>query len=171
MCDPKVPEQNVNNELERPLRRAAHPTGDSLTRLSTTTLASILRATSITADSFKDEWEACGGKLKLQFVRNDVLDPRTKPSYRSPMCEKPGAGPTMDNTRCRIFARDETLSEFDTLVVNSGAHPRPANEFGREMVTAAEALTSSMKRLHGNKAVLVVRNTVPGHWDCTERWA
>ncbi|CAM9748091.1 unnamed protein product [Hapterophycus canaliculatus] len=38
------------------------------------------------------------------------------------------------------------------------------------MDAAAEALTSSMNRLHGaGKAVLIVRNTVPGHWGCTER--
>ncbi|CAB1111938.1 unnamed protein product [Ectocarpus sp. CCAP 1310/34] len=144
--------------------------GDSLTRLSTTTLASILRAKSLTADLYKDDWEACGGKVKLRFMRNDVLDTRTKPRYRSVRCEESVGGALVNNTRCRIFATDATLREFDTLVVNSGAHPRPAAEFGREMEASAKALTSSMKRLHGeDKAILVVRNTVPGHWGCTER--
>lgn len=120
---------------------------------------------------YKDDWEACGGKVKLRFMRNDVLDARTKPRYRSLRCEESVGGALLDNTRCRIFATDATLREFDTLVVNSGAHPRPAAEFGREMEASAKALTSSMKRLHGeDKAILVVRNTVPGHWGCTERW-
>lgn len=108
--------------------------------------------------------------MKLRFMRNDVLDARTKPRYRSLQCEESVGGEFLNNTRCRIFATDATLREFDTLVVNSGAHPRPAAEFSREMEAAAKALTSSMKRLHGeDQAILVVRNTVPGHWGCTER--
>ncbi|CAN0436265.1 unnamed protein product, partial [Ectocarpus fasciculatus] len=36
--------------------------------------------------------------------------------------------------------------------------------------TASEELTASMKRLHGDDALLIVRNTPPGHGDgCTER--
>ncbi|CAM9961222.1 unnamed protein product, partial [Scytosiphon promiscuus] len=37
------------------------------------------------------------------------------------------------------------------------------------MATASKVLTASMKRLHGGKAILMVRNTLPGHWECTER--
>lgn len=117
---------------------------------------------------FKDVWEACGGELKVSFMRSDCLDPRVAPNFVSGRCEE-FPGPTM-KSYCRIFGTDEILREFDTLVVNSGAHPRPADQFGREMDAAAEALTSSMHRLHGNdKAILVVRNTVPGHWGCNER--
>lgn len=138
----------------------------------TTTLASILRADGVSLDTFKDDWEACGGALKVRFMRNDFLDTRTSPRYKTLLCERGSAGgPTVNNTRCRIFATDETLGEFDTLVVNSGAHPRAAHEFGRQMDAASAALTKSMHRLHGkDKAVLVVRNTIPGHWDCTERY-
>lgn len=138
----------------------------------TTTLATVLRAEAVAVDPFKDSWEACGGALKVRFMRNDFLDTRTLPRYKTLQCERGVRGGTpVDNTRCRIFATDETLAEFDTLVVNSGAHPRPAPEFGRQMDAAAETLTESMNRLHGKgKAVLVVRNTTPGHWGCTERW-
>eukprot|EP00752_Nemacystus_decipiens_P006289 g5669.t1 len=145
--------------------------GDSLTRLMTTTLATVLRADGVSTDTFKDNWQACGGDLKVRFMRNDYLDTRTAPRYKSLLCEQGvGGGPQAENTRCRIFATDETLGEFDTLVVNSGAHPRGAPEYGRQMDAAAEALTEAMHRLHGrDRAVLVVRNTAPGHWGCTER--
>lgn len=134
--------------------------GDSLTRLATTTLASVLRAKPIDIGLFGDEWEACGGELKVQFIRNDLLDVGTTPPLVIP-----------NNAHWKLFAADEILREFDTLVVNSGAHPRPAAQFGQQMDAAAEVLTSSMNRLHGkNNAILVVRNTVPGHWGCTERW-
>ena len=139
----------------------------------TTTLAAVLRAEEVSIDTFKDNWEACGGALKVRFMRNDYLDTRTAPRYKSYLCEHGvgAGGPPADNTRCRIFAADETLGEFDTLVVNSGAHPRDAIEFGHQMHAAAEALTEAMNRLHGrDKAVLVVRNTPPGHWGCIERW-
>lgn len=146
------------------------PPGDSLTRLSTSTLAAILRAKPIELDTFGDVWEACGGELKVRFIRNDYLDARVAPRYASPMCEEFPGGATALNTRCRLFGTDATLRDFDTLVVNSGAHPRPAAQYGRQMDAAAEALTRSMNRLHGkDKAILVVRNTVPGHWGCTER--
>lgn len=140
----------------------------------TTTLATVLRAEAVSIDTFKDNWEACGGALNVRFMRNDFLDPRTEPRYKTLQCEGGfgGTGPPVDNTRCRIFATDETLEEFDTLVVNSGAHPRPAAEFGRQMDAAAETLTNSMNRLHGKgKAIMVVRNTTPGHWGCTERYS
>eukprot|EP00903_Cladosiphon_okamuranus_P013819 g12861.t1 len=145
--------------------------GDSLTRLMTTTLAMVLRAEGVYNDSFKDNWEACGGKLTVRFMRNDFLDARTEPRYKSFKCETGlGGGAPVENTRCRIFAFDEILGEFDTLVVNTGAHPREAPEFARQTEAAAEMLTEKMHRLHGkDKAVLVVRNTSPGHWDCTQR--
>lgn len=147
-----------------------HTTGDSLTRLSTTTLASVLRAKPLENDMWKDVWEACGGDLKVTFIRSDCLDARAAPDFASNQCEEFPGGPVMSQFFCQLFGTDEILREFDTLVVNSGAHPRPADQFGREMDAAADALTSSMNRLHGkDKAILVVRNTVPGHWGCTER--
>lgn len=103
-------------------------------------------------------------------MRNDFLDARAAPRYVSPYCQEFPGGPAVINTRCRLFGTDDTLRDFDTLVVNSGAHPRPAAQYGRQMDAAAEALTSSMNRLHGKgKAILVVRNTVPGHWGCMKR--
>ena len=70
---------------------------------------------------------------------------------------------------CTTFANDEVLSEFDTLVVNSGAHrPKGGLRGYEEMMTTASAeLEASMKRLHGEDAILVVRNTSPGHGNCS----
>lgn len=104
----------------------------------------------------------------MRFVRNDFLDTRTTP-FGTVQCISQDGKPA-DNTRCRVFADDRTLVEFDTLVVNSGAHPRPGKEYGAAMNVTSEALSASMKRLHGDDAILVARNTVPGHWGCTERW-
>ncbi len=70
----------------------------------------------------------------------------------------------------RPEANDATLRQFDTMVVNSGAHPRDPKLFREQMHAAADALTGTMHRLHGEDgAILVVRNTVPGHWECVQR--
>ncbi len=65
-------------------------------------------------------------------------------------------------------ADDSVLSEFDTLVVNSGAHilRRGMRAYESRMSDASASLTESMRRLHGDDAILVVRNTSPGHWNC-----
>jgi len=115
-----------------PLPISNAQTGDSLTRHMTTTLASVLGAKAISLHKLQDQWQACEGQLRLRFVRNDHLDPIDD-----------------DDARCQNVATDDTLREFDTLVVNSGAMPRPALEYGRQMEAAAEALASAM---------------------CTERW-
>lgn len=141
--------------------------GDSLQYTFATTLAFILRADSIVKNSVKDVWSACEGKLNFTFMRNDYLDTR------------PSAGITDkcdDTTRnmakmtgCAIFASDETLGEVDILVVNSGAHMTAESVYGPAMRAVSESLTASMTRLHGNESILIARNTVPGHWNCTER--
>lgn len=133
-----------------------------------TTLASILRADTVVAGADNrchDEWLACNGALNVTFQRNDFLDTRTDRGFNGMHCEVPD----MSSTRCTIFADNDTLSRFDTLVVNSGAHPRPAARYGPAMEVASKTIASSMKTLHGGDAVLVVRNTVPGHWDCNKR--
>lgn len=152
-----------------PPRPPSPPTlsGDSLTRLSTTTLAAVLRAEPVTTSQLKDEWSACGGKLRVSFMRNDFLDVRTS-AFDGVQCKLRG-GKAADNTRCVVFAKHSTLENFDTLVVNSGAHPRPGEEYGPAMRVASESLAVTMKLLHGDDAVLIARNTVPGHWGCTER--
>ena len=151
----------------RPPAPPAPPSGDSLTRLSTTTLAAILRAEPFTVSQLEDEWSACGGKLRVRFMRNDFLDVRTS-SFGSVQC-KLESGKAADNTRCIVFADDGTLEKFDTLVVNSGAHPRPGKEYGPAMKVVSESLAASMKLIHGDDVMLIARNTVPGHWGCTER--
>jgi len=139
----------------------------------TTTLASVLGAKAISLHKLQDQWQACEGQLRLRFVRNDHLDPITGPTdaCKATSVRGGGGGGDDDDARCQNVATDDTLREFDTLVVNSGAMPRPALEYGRQMEAAAEALASAMYRLHGkDRAILVVRNTPPGHWGCTERW-
>eukprot|EP00904_Undaria_pinnatifida_P012817 jgi/Undpi1/8666/HiC_scaffold_25.g11131.m1 len=150
--------------------------GDSLTRLMSTTLASTLRAEGIVAGSDQrchDEWLACNGTLKMHYQRNDFLDTRTERTFENNTrgfdqkhCERPD----LSKTRCTIFADDDTLSGFDTLVVNSGAHPRPGERYGPAMEVASRTIAASMKRLHGDDdTILIVRNTVPGHSDCNDR--
>lgn len=102
----------------------------------------------------------------MTYQRNDFLDPRTEQGFDEMHCERPDRS----KTRCTIFAKKETLSKFDTLVVNSGAHPRPPERYGPAMVVAAEEITASMKRLHGDDDVILVRNSVPGHTECNERY-
>ncbi|CAM9638025.1 unnamed protein product [Ascophyllum nodosum] len=149
--------------------------GDSLSRHMTTTLASVLRADNIIGGDggrCHDEWSACGGALSLRFQRNDFLDPRTEllfnnstRGFQDGHCEFPNRS----RTRCTIFADDETLGGFDTLVVNSGAHVRPPEKYGPAIEAASKAITASMRRLHGDDAILVARNTATGHWECNER--
>lgn len=140
-----------------------------------TSLASALRADSTRdmqrgAENDNDigpaHWSACGGQLNVAYYRNDFLDTRTDP-FPSVHCEE-------DNTvsRCATFADDGTLGEYDTLVVNAGAAKIWGNRdaYAAAMSTAAKTLSSSMRRLHGDKAIMVVRNTVPGHWDCNARY-
>ena len=112
-----------------------------------------------------DEWLACEGKLAVRFVRNDYLDVRTTP-FDTVECNSKNGEPY---TRCRMFADSSTLSQFDTLVVNSGAHTRPREIYGPIMKFVSVSLAASMRSIHGDDTILVVRNTVPGHWGCTER--
>lgn len=131
-------------------------------------------------------WEACDGALKFVHKRNDYLDCRTEEEGSS----SPGVLEHLDVThedepfrddgecdvtykgmaaRCLAFADDDTLAQFDTVVVNSGAHPRPLEEYRLAMEAASDTIGAAMKRLHGDRALLVVRNTVPGHWGCEKR--
>lgn len=125
----------------------------------------------------------------MRFMRSDFLDVRAPSeatgkngsgggggggggdTFRTIMCEDE-KGQVIINSRCVVFASDEVLRESDTLVVNSGAHVRPIDEEYRPaMEAASKALTASMKRIHGEDAIMIVRNTPPGHWGCTERFA
>ena len=116
----------------------------------------------------EDEWSACDGKLTVKFLRNDYLDTRTSP-FNTVHCEDENGMP-INASHCGVFADNNTLQNFDTLVVNSGAHPRPGDVYGPAMRVASDALSASMKSLHGDDAILIVRNTTPGHWDCTARY-
>ncbi|CAN0336237.1 unnamed protein product, partial [Ectocarpus sp. 12 AP-2014] len=106
------------------------------------------------------------GALTLSWYRNDYLDTRTD-GFDTVHCEDPD----LSASRCVVFADDATLIQFDTLVVNAGAHRRSGGleAYGSMMMNASESLTSSMRRLHGDNAILVVRNTVPGHGESYDR--
>lgn len=139
--------------------------GDSLSEIMTQTLAGVLRADAVSRVGFIHNFSACGGELKFAWYRNDLLDVR-RTEFESIHC----ALKDVSDTRCTVFATDSVLEQFDTLVVNAGAHSLAGGMSAfREMMMAAGAdLTSSMDRLHDN-AVTVVRNTVPGHWECHDR--
>ncbi|CAM9986379.1 unnamed protein product, partial [Hapterophycus canaliculatus] len=142
--------------------------GDSLTGQMIDTLAAVLRATVVehvhlTSDTFS----ACNGKLAFAWYRNDYLDARTD-GFDTIHCEEPDVSML---SAVDVLADDSTLSQFDTLIVNAGAHKRSGGlpAYGAMMKAASERLTSSMKRLHGENVVLVVRNTVPGHGSSYDR--
>jgi len=234
--------------------------GDSLTRLMTTTLASILGAEAESVDMFQDNWRACGGALHVRFMRNDFLDPRARPRYRTPrrfgdarrypysilldissdpspnlvlrrsdgllpalqtfvthfdhylsmralprpryvsekcealvgvlrsMCHMSRLNPIHNRpppnpaqpipniTHARPPTAQPMLRPMQQRPTPSPPHTHPTTRptdtalFREQMQAAAEALTASMHRLHGEGgAILVVRNTVPGHWECVER--
>eukprot|EP00903_Cladosiphon_okamuranus_P016384 g15109.t1 len=142
--------------------------GDSLTGQTVDTLAAILRAKLLEhRQRFRvyDKFSACGGALKFSWYRNDFLDPRTTASggFETKFCEVGD----ISKSRCMVFANDSVLGEYDTLVVNAGAHIRTGGieAYGEMMANSSAILAASMDRLHGNNAILVVRNTVPGHGD------
>ncbi|CAN0116813.1 unnamed protein product [Scytosiphon promiscuus] len=141
--------------------------GDSLSNQMALALATILHADHI-VDKPKEhhKWLACEGTVTLTFRRNDYLDTRTHPSfYHRTHCE---AVERSRGTLCTVFADDDTLSAHDTIVVNSGAHPRPVDTYSDTMWVASETLAASMKRFHGEDAILVYRNSVPGHYGCED---
>eukprot|EP00904_Undaria_pinnatifida_P008330 jgi/Undpi1/4627/HiC_scaffold_18.g07981.m1 len=109
-----------------------------------------------------DRWSACGGKLNLIFIRNDLFDPRTV-EYEGKYCETHD----VNSSRSVTFALEPVLKDTDTLVVNSDAHKRTGGwDAYRD---AMKASSVSLKRLQGDNAISVVRNTVPGHWRCEEK--
>lgn len=136
----------------------------------TPTLAAVLRAEVLVESPaiFFTYLSACGGKLRFGSLRNDFLETRTT-EFLHRQCEPGYVG----SSHCVPFATDEILENFDTLVVNAGSHNMRGgiDAYRSQMKNASEDLSASMRRLHGDDAVLVVRNTVPGHWGCDDRWA
>ncbi|CAN0128968.1 unnamed protein product [Ectocarpus fasciculatus] len=134
------------------------------------TLRAVLRATRVKHVHLKmDTYSACDGALKLSWYRNDFLDTRLD-GWDTPHCEEPD----MSISQCMVFAgmcNDATLSQYDTLLVNAGAHRElgGVEGYGSIIKTASEFLTASMRRLHGDNAILMVRNTVPGHGESFDR--
>lgn len=111
-----------------------------------------------------NKWTACDGALNVHFYRSDDLNPRTEED-KFQSCVYDGVN------FCITFANDEILGEFDTLVVNAGAHlpGKGLDAYAATMEAASTSLEASMRRLHGDDAILVVRNTPPGHGNCAER--
>lgn len=131
----------------------------------TRTLASILGANFVSNPQSNLNFSACGGALKISWYRNDVLDVSGTTKWDSDYCN------TLKTLCCVVFAKDSVLERFDTVVVNAGVHPMAGgvSEYERRMTTASEALNSSLKRLHGDSGIFVVRNSLPGHWECSDR--
>lgn len=111
-----------------------------------------------------NKWKACDGALNVHFYRSDDLNPRTE-EHKFESCVYDGVD------FCITFANDKILAEFDTLVVNAGAHlpEKGISGYASMMEAASTSLEASMRRLHGDDAVLIVRNTPPGHGNCAER--
>ncbi|CAN0117528.1 unnamed protein product, partial [Ectocarpus sp. 8 AP-2014] len=101
----------------------------------------------------------------ISFYRNDYLDILTK-SVRATQCDGED-----HFSKCIAFAQDPILRRFDTLVVNSGTHPTAGgiDAYRKKMNATSAVLTASMTRLHGENAILVIRNTSPGHSECLKR--
>ncbi|CAM9519678.1 unnamed protein product, partial [Discosporangium mesarthrocarpum] len=131
-------------------------------------------------------WKACGGSLRLTYIRNDLLDPRDTEFYgpnrilcKPPRAPKGGTGALpADVVRtteyCRVFTDTPTLLAHDVVIANSGIHYRPLPEYRQAMVVAAEVVSSAFRRasakiqINGKSpTVLIFRNTVPGHNNCT----
>lgn len=134
----------------------------------TTTLSTILKADSVKDTLMEDIWKGCDGQVPVRFVRNDFLDTRIKNTFPRMMCEHVnGQGPL--GSKCKVFANNDTLTRYDTIVVNSGAHLRAIDEYVPEMLKSSSIVAERMRRLHGEDALLVFRNTIPGHPNCTSR--
>ena len=137
--------------------------GDSITRLFSYTLASMMKTESIS----KDKWSICNGNNQIEFIRNDFLD--TNNYFIGNKC-KNSDGNFGVNAKCFEFF--DHLALYDTIIVNSGAHPRFVYEYGFEeyhmsMKLASTRISSKMNMLHDNP-ILIARNTVPGSWGCDE---
>eukprot|EP00903_Cladosiphon_okamuranus_P017591 g16203.t1 len=145
--------------------------GDSLTGQMIDTLAIILRAEFVDhLDPNIVKFVGCHGNLNFSWYRNDYLDARTTDEtggFPTEHCEEPEFG----RSRCVVFADNSILGEYDTLVVNAGAHRRRGgvSAYGEMMRNASTSLSVSMERLHGATAILIVRNTSPGHGNNYER--
>jgi len=163
--------------LERLPRPGVLFVGDSLSRLHTNSLAAFLGA--VPARNWKwprvygaqavNIYDACGGRLRIGFVRNDWLDTQLEydgtQSDRGYACAgtDKGSDSHYRNAYCEPWAFEELLAPFGAVVLNSGAHVQNDQNFADRMRAAAKATLSLVPKC----TALVYRATVPGHSHCS----
>ncbi|CAM9163499.1 unnamed protein product [Phaeothamnion confervicola] len=134
--------------------------GDSLNRLFSTTLATALSAERLQHQNDEIEhggeaYLACGGALRLKFVRNDIL--RVDDS---------------DTSECHDICQQflpylEADQGYNAVVVNSGAHYLEDSAYIAHMMAAADVISAGMREAHPDgSSFMMFRNTVPGSPYC-----
>jgi hypothetical protein len=120
--------------------------GDSLSRLHINSLAAFLGA--VPARNWKwprvygaqamNNYNACGGRLHIAFVRNDWLEtqleydgPHSDRGYACAGLGKDASDPHFRNAYCEPWAFEELLAPFGSVVLNSGAHFRKISSLQR----------------------------------------
>jgi len=158
--------------------------GDSVSHVFAQTLAALQGGQRLQDTPSRAEWSVCGGRRRLTYVRNDVLD--VAASYggaltsgrgfncymRAPPLSFGAGGPTPLAVRaalqnkggnpalCNPWSSD--LRGADLAVLNSGAHGLPDDVYAAFMRAAA-----AHARGHApNGTVLVWRNTPAGTPGC-----
>ena len=114
-----------------------------------------------------DDWrktgavKACGGKVRINYIRNDELSDR---SFEGG-CHSVTRGPLASTKLCRPFTSSKLLADYDTLVLNTGAHMPTTSTFRmNEMVVNRTRQLATW--LRNTKHKLIWRTGVPGHVDC-----
>ncbi|CAN0009966.1 unnamed protein product [Phaeothamnion confervicola] len=139
--------------------------GDSLNRLFMTTLAMALRSERLPDQSDKisaggEAYLACGGALRLKFVRNDILRVQNMSDDNS--CATEGK-----INICQSFMPYLDAGQgYNAVVVNSGAHYIDDDAYVVSMTVAADAISARMREAHADSSLMLFRNTVPGSPDC-----
>lgn len=100
---------------------------------------------------------------KISFIFNAFLDTREDiPGNECPERSHDGM------TKCGSFFKEETLKQYDILVINRGLHYTEPVEYYREMSETASKISTMMTDLHDDP-ILIWRNSVPGHVGCEDK--
>ena len=103
--------------------------------------------------------KACGGKVLINYIRNDELSDR---SFEGG-CTSVLRGVLSQTKLCRTFTSSKLLADYDTLVLNTGAHMHGITRMTETVVNRTRQLASWL----GTKShKLIWRTGVPGHVDC-----
>jgi len=141
--------------------------GDSLSRLHAVTLAAMLNGTEtvswkfsgdVISDKRQDRWDICEQRLKLGFVRNDLL---AVTSADCKACNAIRSGRRRSHI-CEPWANSALLKDFSVFVLNSGAHTVNESWYESNIRNAAKYLVVEAP----HSSLLLYRDTVPGHGGC-----